>query len=47
MSSRHSNNAPTRPVELEEIWRDLNNGIQQIYKREYSLTCPQYMDLYT
>lgn len=39
--------APSRPIELEEIWRDLHNGIQQIYKREYSLTYPQYMDLYT
>lgn len=32
---------------LLQIWMTLKEGITQIYKREPSLTKPQYMDLYT
>lgn len=34
-------------INLEEIWTDLEVGINQIYRREMSLSRPRYMELYT
>lgn len=32
---------------VSQIWAELQNGIKQIFAREFSLTRTQYMDLYT
>lgn len=37
----------SRPINLEEIWMDLVEGIKQIYRREPSLAVMRYMELYT
>ncbi|XP_034479548.1 cullin homolog 1 [Drosophila innubila] len=44
-----SNNAQTtqRPVNLDDIWKELVDGILQIYDHEKSLTRKQYMRFYT
>jgi len=44
-----SNNAQTtqRPVILDDIWKELEDGIKQIYDHEKSLTRKQYMRFYT
>uniref|UniRef100_A0A1B0GNU3 Cullin N-terminal domain-containing protein n=1 Tax=Phlebotomus papatasi TaxID=29031 RepID=A0A1B0GNU3_PHLPP len=36
-----------KPINLEEIWTDLEDGINQIYLRERNLIIKRYMELYT
>lgn len=47
MARQVTYNQAAAPRGLDEIWLGLNNGINQIFGRERSLTCTQYMDLYT
>ncbi|ALC42737.1 CG11261 [Drosophila busckii] len=46
--NRSSNSQSTqRPVNLDDIWKELVEGILQIYQHEKSLTRKQYMRFYT
>lgn len=49
MSRQNSYGSSTglKHINLEEIWTDLEKGINQIYQRERSLSRPRYMELYT